>query len=301
MDENLVAILSEETYLPEQALRKAVEHPETITEPTLRLLEKAAENAGALTEEETNLLFWGLHVLAAVRDTRVFAPLLRLLRQDEEAVEDLLGDAIGETLPMVLTGTFDGDAESLHRFILDSTIDDYLRSAALRALGFLTREGRLDRDATRRLLERFDDARVSVEDEFGWTAWEETIAYLGFSELVPRVEAARSDGRITDEISDFDWFQDALRQATSEPPDFSAFRGSRYGYLDDPVAMLGWTAERISTPLFQPPVTNPFRNVGRNDPCPCGSGKKYKKCCLDAGLAAAPVTSPTIPPLPGLR
>ncbi len=23
-------------------------------------------------------------------------------------------------------------------------------------------------------------------------------------------------------------------------------------------------------------------NVGRNDPCPCGSGKKHKKCCLGA-------------------
>lgn len=22
--------------------------------------------------------------------------------------------------------------------------------------------------------------------------------------------------------------------------------------------------------------------VGRNDPCPCGSGKKYKKCCLNS-------------------
>lgn len=21
--------------------------------------------------------------------------------------------------------------------------------------------------------------------------------------------------------------------------------------------------------------------IGRNDPCPCGSGKKYKQCCLD--------------------
>jgi len=21
--------------------------------------------------------------------------------------------------------------------------------------------------------------------------------------------------------------------------------------------------------------------IGRNDPCPCGSGKKYKRCCLD--------------------
>lgn len=24
----------------------------------------------------------------------------------------------------------------------------------------------------------------------------------------------------------------------------------------------------------------PTPSVGRNDPCPCGSGKKYKKCCL---------------------
>ena len=27
--------------------------------------------------------------------------------------------------------------------------------------------------------------------------------------------------------------------------------------------------------------------VGRNDPCPCGSGKKYKKCCLAADEAAS--------------
>src|SRR5215204_1432828 len=28
--------------------------------------------------------------------------------------------------------------------------------------------------------------------------------------------------------------------------------------------------------------------VGRNDPCPCGSGRKYKKCCLDRVLDAEP-------------
>ncbi|WP_300923614.1 SEC-C metal-binding domain-containing protein, partial [uncultured Desulfovibrio sp.] len=27
--------------------------------------------------------------------------------------------------------------------------------------------------------------------------------------------------------------------------------------------------------------------VGRNDPCPCGSGKKYKKCCGRAAGDAA--------------
>ena len=26
------------------------------------------------------------------------------------------------------------------------------------------------------------------------------------------------------------------------------------------------------------PIHNRLPKVGRNDPCPCGSGKKYKKC-----------------------
>jgi preprotein translocase subunit SecA len=26
-------------------------------------------------------------------------------------------------------------------------------------------------------------------------------------------------------------------------------------------------------------IRNTARKIGRNDPCPCGSGKKYKKCC----------------------
>ncbi len=35
-------------------------------------------------------------------------------------------------------------------------------------------------------------------------------------------------------------------------------------------------------------VTSPRRalKVGRNDPCPCGSGKKYKDCCLPKGEKA---------------
>lgn len=28
------------------------------------------------------------------------------------------------------------------------------------------------------------------------------------------------------------------------------------------------------------PIKNPKAEPGRNDPCPCRSGKKYKQCCL---------------------
>jgi len=31
----------------------------------------------------------------------------------------------------------------------------------------------------------------------------------------------------------------------------------------------------------QKPFRAPASAIGRNDPCPCGSGKKYKACCLD--------------------
>jgi uncharacterized protein YchJ len=29
-------------------------------------------------------------------------------------------------------------------------------------------------------------------------------------------------------------------------------------------------------------IRNEAAKVGRNDPCPCGSGRKYKKCCAKA-------------------
>ena len=33
------------------------------------------------------------------------------------------------------------------------------------------------------------------------------------------------------------------------------------------------------------PIRNRGAKVGRNDPCPCGSGKKYKVCCMRKGEA----------------
>ena len=47
-------------------------------------------------------------------------------------------------------------------------------------------------------------------------------------------------------------------------------------------------------PRYIPDATNrllgpepiPRKRIGRNDPCPCGSGKKYKKCCLGKDLKA---------------
>ena len=47
--------------------------------------------------------------------------------------------------------------------------------------------------------------------------------------------------------------------------------------------------EQMLDPSKRPAPPQPARrasNVGRNDPCPCGSGLKFKKCC--SGKPAAP-------------
>ena len=59
--------------------------------------------------------------------------------------------------------------------------------------------------------------------------------------------------------------------------------GSFESVKQQPVATSGTTAQ--SEEGMQPPVKKPRpfvgagNVIGRNDPCPCGSGKKYKKCC----------------------
>jgi hypothetical protein len=71
---------------------------------------------------------------------------------------------------------------------------------------------------------------------------------------------------------------------------FPTGREQWYSFLSLIVAVLafGLQINQSNSPPQppSPPVVNVSQNVtvgqetvGRNDPCPCGSGKKFKKCC----------------------
>lgn len=48
-------------------------------------------------------------------------------------------------------------------------------------------------------------------------------------------------------------------------------------------------------------MTSPADKLGRNDPCHCQSGKKYKKCHLDQDEAAARELRAKMQPAPHLH
>jgi uncharacterized protein len=44
-----------------------------------------------------------------------------------------------------------------------------------------------------------------------------------------------------------------------------------------------WKGEQSRSAVGAVSTVDGYEDVGRNDPCPCGSGRKYKKCCGTAG------------------
>ncbi|KMO40113.1 hypothetical protein VQ03_14615 [Methylobacterium tarhaniae] len=304
-DTDLVRELSAATYLPEEALERALAAPDSIAEPVLEILGRAADGEGeGLTEPERTLLFWGIHVLASARDTRIHAVLLRLLRRDD-AISAALGEDYPNTLAALVAGSFDGDGDRLLAAIAGEAPVGLARMQLLHALALLTADGRIDREATKAFLVRFDDERLAPpEAEEVWQGWEDAISLLGFEDLVPRLKAARKDGRNAGSVVGWETVQETLKEARLRPKSRERFDDLLIDYLDDLIGALGHTREGAYDHLpdldedgIPIPERNPYRDVGRNDPCPCGSGKKFKKCCLDKveqGL-------PALPPLPPLR
>ncbi|TRC92808.1 DUF1186 domain-containing protein [Mesorhizobium sp. WSM4303] len=271
--------------------------------PALRAVLERAANGQPLSDDEEMLLFRGVYILGGARDTQACQPLLRLLRRPGKEAERLLGDATTETLSRIIVGVFDGDADALFGIIADRSADEFIRDAAFGAVTFLTWEGRIERDRTRDFVERFYRERLADDWDYAWVGWLQAIAMLALRDLVPLVYTAWDEGRIPEDALERSDFESDLREAEQQPGDIGRFDRASLSYIEDVLVALDWTrglddddgielgdddfdlAEDEASWLDRAlssvtPATNPWRDVGRNDPCPCGSGKKFKKCCL---------------------
>jgi preprotein translocase subunit SecA len=105
--------------------------------------------------------------------------------------------------------------------------------------------------------------------------------YKIFDELMVNIktEICHNIFRSASSLMAFENFLRNMPQQTSHQPT-SAFGGSTTGEDKKPQQgsdIVSEAAEELSKEKPKPKRTGP--KVGRNDPCPCGSGKKYKVCC----------------------
>jgi hypothetical protein len=251
-------------------------------EPLLASLAACASGADR-TPENAETVFFGLHLLAEKRETEAFAPLVSLTLEGEETLYELIGDATTETLPGILISLYDGDLARLKGLIEAPGADPFARVAALEAYSFLAATGEIPMDDARKYLtECFETLQPRSEDPV-WYGWQTCVALLGFSELEPSVARAFRQGLVDNSILTFEDFQGDLRESRAAPDLRAVFEERGLKPIDDALEALAlFDADEEEEGEPEKPVANPNRNVGRNDPCPCGSGKKYKKCCLVA-------------------
>jgi preprotein translocase subunit SecA len=91
-------------------------------------------------------------------------------------------------------------------------------------------------------------------------AWEDIEHSLALGQQAAMQQRHRSPV-ITDLASDMGWMD--------------CFHKTRKHYEEDSYEELGVMSDGASVMTIR--RTTP--KVGRNEPCPCGSGKKFKKCC----------------------
>jgi len=300
IDEILAALTFDTSEVPAEALRQARDRWPEIADRFLDLLRRAT---GEMSDAEADAVGYGIYLAAQARDARAY-PLLCALARHPTRLEELIGDGVTEDIEALFVRLFDGDVAPLKALIEDEGAYEFVREGALYALAWLTAEGRVPRETMRDYLAwLFDHLRPQRGANYVWIGWQSAVAALGFAEFTPQVMQLYKDGRISKrDISPGEFREDlAKAQAVSEPlAAFETHIGPRIDQLDDLIAFMGTWASfqpgyddgKDGDDDLLPPSTasrltsndgvyiNPYRHVGRNDPCPCGSGKKFKKCCL---------------------
>jgi hypothetical protein len=210
-------------------------------------------------------------------------------------VDALFGDGITTTRHRVMAGAFDGDPQPLYDIILDPNAEEFIRASMCEALAMVTVRGGLHRAVAGRFLrDAFMEMRPQAEC-YVWVGWQSAIATLGMSELKLLVEKAFDRGFIDSHILGFDHFEEDLRRGIDHPGEPRVPDDRDGALFGDTVEELSgwycfseqyredqerWRRQAEADSGRSQHLQNPFKGIGRNDPCPCGSGKKFKKCCL---------------------
>jgi hypothetical protein len=242
-------------------------------------------------------LFFIFHLLGEWREKAAYKPLARLLRLPRRDVDAIFGDGITTTTHRVMAAVFDGDPQPLYDIVLDPNADEFIRAGMCETLAMVTVRGELDRAVAGRFLR---DAFMEMQPQaecYVWVGWQSAIAMLGMGDLKILVKKAFDRGFIDAHVLGFEHFEEDLRRGIEHPGE-PRHPGDRDDTLfGDTVEELSgwycfteqyredqerWRRQAEADSARSQRLENPFKGIGRNDPCPCGSGKKFKKCCLAA-------------------
>jgi len=280
-----------------------------------RLIDQFIADDTSLTDEQEAIVFFGTLLLAECKYSPALAKCLKLFARNDtllSPVEAIFGDALTELTSTLFYNVADGNTQALCDYIVDGHQAMYCKASAIEAVFAQYEVGIIDKveltehvtqwlarflalpsDINRFLIsvladscikyqlddfknqfielcdkDLFDEDRFKNDEVKAWNNGnvpkliESGVIQTNFNvvdTLIAWIDDDTEDGKFDGTVNkDFNNFDDLMGEG-----------GLLKNILYDENTILENSVPVSSLTL-----------AGRNDPCPCGSGKKYKKCCL---------------------
>ena len=300
--------------LPKKELYQFVEHREQLLPELLERM-RAAIATYQQGGEVGNLPFMGFFLITEVSAQAGLPIIIEMISQPGEGPFDLIGDAVHDVLPRSLAALASDQTELLEGLFTDPKLNRFVRWSIGSTFVLLVRDGVLTNDeAVSRLrrhlldilsaLDRYvcDLDSDSDQDGFWPTIVVDTLCSLLPHDAIDDMYAAFDAGLVDESVISRSFIEkrvtggDVRRKA-----DFAHLEPTG---IESTVDELSHWASYRETAAYSPApqetqwerdttcqteqdewspdvetITREQPRVGRNEPCPCGSGRKFKKCC----------------------
>jgi hypothetical protein len=284
--------------LPINAIKWIREHRDLSVPRLIEVIRAATVGArqGECPEGEGHFL--ALFLLTELRATEALPVILEAVCLPGELPYELFGDAITSVLSRMLPVLADDPLEVLDNLIANADLNEYVRWEGAQGYILLVRDGRISReeavgrlaDHLRVLIDRGDEpvvgylvsVLVSLAPaealELIKEAYDRNMVDLWVVRLA-EVEQSISEGELWMEKEMSRCRPTGIDDTIAELENWCAFSEDPPAPASmepiEPVPHAPEPARDTPSPLAELPT----RKTGRNEPCPCRSGKKYKKCC----------------------
>ncbi len=292
--------------LPVEALRYAQTHREIMIPELIRLIEEATEAAREGTVLDSNGQFFAFFLLTEFGAREAWPTLLAAMRLPDDLAYKLFGDVIHDLWPDTIQRLAHDRVADVLALIRDGEVEYYVRWTAIRGLAQMVAWESHPRDEVVDWMRTLFLEFVAAGDMPMCTAIICEVCKLWPGELMNDIRDAYARNLVDDDIINIQNIEDHYK-AGLEAKMLKLVE--RRTTLTDTVAELShWSAFQECEPtppaptIIPSPASRPqpsinaapanpraeekvqtiYREtprVGRNDPCPCGSGKKFKKCC----------------------
>ena len=276
---------------PEAAVAEAVRRRNEITPALLAILENTATGAELLNGPcyDTDVMdhLFAMYLLAQFRETRAYRPLLRIASLPEDLLESLLGETVTDDLGRILASVCGGEIKGIQSLIEDENAGESSRIAALDGLLCLVVAGLKSREEILAYFGELLRGRLKRKRSAVWDLLICNLCDLCAVDLRDEIARAYQEGLVDNSFmslkdvrTDIEAGKEAALERLARKPgitliDDASAEMRDWAFAKPPVAEPPKSAEAVvwTTPATAAPVKE--SKMGRNEQCPCGSGKKY--------------------------